>query len=174
MPDQRPRIDELPEVVITRRRRTADSQQVYIIRDGEYAKVGIARDTLERVAQLQTGNPRDLEVAYTINVDTEYAGWIEREAHARLRRKHEHVRGEWFLATDLQAKKAIKRAIDIITEMENDNTPTPEMDAAVAAMRELRNVRTYDERLKISDPDRYALIQKRRKERAHLRRPQRA
>ena len=173
MPD-RPRIDELPEVVITRRRRTADSLQVYVIRDGDYAKVGIARDALERVAQLQTGNPRDLEVIYTVDVGAEFAGRVEQVAHGWLRRKYEHARGEWFIATNLQAKKAIKRAIEIIAEMDNDNTPTPEVDAAIEQMKELRHARTYDEWLKISDPDRYALIQKRRAQGAHRRRPKRA
>lgn len=70
----------------------------YIIKSGEYVKIGITKDIRRRLETLQIGNPIKLEVIGLIP-----GGWeMEREMQGRFGACH--VRGEWFLLTkEIQA-----------------------------------------------------------------------
>jgi hypothetical protein len=75
--------------------------QTYFITDGTgYVKIGKAENTLTRLRQLQTGNPRQLRVALALPLGCEFLGnmkpgdWDESSLHQRFQRAH--VRGEWF------------------------------------------------------------------------------
>lgn len=62
----------------------------------EHIKIGYtANDVDQRIAQLQTGNPRELQIVYEYFFDTpEMAKQAERMCHVKLR---EHkISGEWF------------------------------------------------------------------------------
>jgi predicted GIY-YIG superfamily endonuclease len=79
-----------------------DPTYVYIIaqelEDAVYFKVGIASDVRARLAQLQTGNPHELEIAFSAGFPTrKIARLIEREAHNYLAKHRAH--GEWFLCS---------------------------------------------------------------------------
>ncbi len=67
-------------------------KKIYIIRSGEYYKVGISQNVLKRLDAMQTGNPVELEVIsiYTTNNPL----LCEAIIHDRL--KQHYVRGEWF------------------------------------------------------------------------------
>jgi hypothetical protein len=75
-----PRIVQAPALL--------EAAAVYAIWDGTAVKVGTCKGhPRQRMAELQVGNPRRLElVAYTVSL-------TEAEAHKKLR-KH-RVRGEW-------------------------------------------------------------------------------
>lgn len=66
-------------------------QTLYFIRARDLVKIGITENVQRRFAQLQTGNPHELEVCATIQNVTQS---IERIYHRTL--KQFHVRGEWF------------------------------------------------------------------------------
>lgn len=70
---------------------TTKSQDVYLITDGEYVKVGIAKNVQNRRNELQTSNPKTLRIAATI----EYGG-IELEHKLHTKYAKYHARGEWF------------------------------------------------------------------------------
>jgi hypothetical protein len=79
--------------------------QTYFITDGTgQVKIGRAANTLTRLRQLQTGNPRQLRVALALPLGYEFLGnmksgeWDEAALHRRFSR--ERVRGEWFRFSD--------------------------------------------------------------------------
>ena len=78
---------------------THDSKEpfyrVYFLTDGEYVKIGYARNVNSRINTLQTGMHRDLERLFTYPCyDKESAIKLEQYAH-RLFSKH-HINREWY------------------------------------------------------------------------------
>lgn len=65
---------------------------VYIVTDGEYVKIGMAKDVGERVRSLQTGNAREIILLQTIQTDDMER--VEKSLHAWYAGKA--VNGEWF------------------------------------------------------------------------------
>lgn len=68
---------------------------VYFITDGDYIKIGIAASLPNRMKQLQTGNPRQLEALYVIEEPN------QRQALNDERMLHKYFStaqtfGEWF------------------------------------------------------------------------------
>lgn len=62
------------------------------MRCGEYTKIGITNDPAQRLSQIQTSNPVDVNLVFTGKVlNTEM---VERKLHYILREWR--VRGEWF------------------------------------------------------------------------------
>jgi hypothetical protein len=68
---------------------------VYGISNGEYLKIGYANNPNRRLADLQVGNPNNLEIRGLIECpDQKSAKRIERKMHRACKRHR--VRGEWF------------------------------------------------------------------------------
>jgi hypothetical protein len=68
---------------------------VYFVSDGVAVKVGASTDPVARMAHLQTGNPRPLELLFTVPfVDLETAVAAEHRYHAAFR--DFWLLGEWF------------------------------------------------------------------------------
>jgi hypothetical protein len=86
-------------------------QAVYIIAtDRGVVKVGISDNPPLRLAQLQTGAPFPLRLAYAaVHSD---ASRIEAMVHRHLRDRHAY--GEWYSVTEAQARDAILRAAKAI------------------------------------------------------------
>ena len=63
---------------------------VYFIRQGEFIKIGFTESPLNRLSQLQTANPTNLEVLLIIDGERD----LEAKYH-ELFKDHAH-RGEWF------------------------------------------------------------------------------
>jgi hypothetical protein len=63
---------------------------VYVIRSGEFVKIGSARNIALRFADIQCCNPNELELLAVLSEDRSHERLFHRmfEAH--------HVRGEWF------------------------------------------------------------------------------
>lgn len=82
------------------------SSLIYLIKAGDYTKIGIASDIDKRVRQLQTGNPLPLEVIFTCNVDN------AKDIESKLHIKYYKVRmvGEWFKLSDADIEE-IKTSI---------------------------------------------------------------
>jgi len=58
-------------------------------------KIGVAKDIDKRVAELQIGNPRDLDVVLRMGPFSEKVAYrLERDLHIRFSQKR--IRGEWF------------------------------------------------------------------------------
>ena len=152
----------MSDVKITRNRRTADSTQIYVVRDGEFAKIGIAADPIQRTADLQTGNPRALSIVHTVHVDRESAARVEAQAHFLLR--EQHVLGEWFRATDRQARKAVRQAIERLADSDAPSEYAEEI-AEIISRVQTEPAATYDDWLKRADPARYEKVMRRRAKR---------
>ena len=65
-------------------------QNIYFITDREYVKIGIANDVHKRLKQLQTGNPKQLELLFFIK------GELETELFLHNYYKEYKVKNEWF------------------------------------------------------------------------------
>ena len=69
---------------------------VYFISDGLAVKIGASTNIAGRVAEMQVGNPRTLEVLFTVPFsDMVVATAAERKYHAIFR--NYWLRGEWFV-----------------------------------------------------------------------------
>lgn len=73
-----------------------DESFIYIITDGTDFKVGVTKNSPEkRLKQLQTGNPKKLEISATFKVPSDLVYQLEREVHKEIQYKYVK-RGEWF------------------------------------------------------------------------------
>ncbi|HEY4452341.1 MAG TPA: GIY-YIG nuclease family protein [Solirubrobacteraceae bacterium] len=73
-----------------------DAVWIYVLLDGESnaVKIGRTTDLRGRPRDLQTGNPRELELVSAWRGNASQ----EREMHAEF--QHLRIRGEWFACTD--------------------------------------------------------------------------
>jgi len=78
-----------------RRSGKPDTGYVYVLRCGDYVKVGIASNVTARVSSLQTGNPHPVELL--MHWPSETPERDERILHRSL--ENYHHRGEWFHAS---------------------------------------------------------------------------
>jgi len=69
---------------------------VYLIKAGDFVKIGVAKCPKNRLKQLQTGSPYKLELLDFINVKNEYE--IENILHQKLNKYH--ILNEWFQSKD--------------------------------------------------------------------------
>lgn len=67
-------------------------QYVYLIKSGEFFKIGIANDPGLRLAQLQTGNPNELEISSCYGFED--AAPVERVLHQKFKKSRHFL--EWF------------------------------------------------------------------------------
>ena len=71
------------------------SAYVYFIGDGEFVKIGVARDPWHRLRDLQTAHPKPLRLISGIPCEIERRAYhIESELHKRFAGKR--ASGEWF------------------------------------------------------------------------------
>ena len=72
------------------------NKRVYVIQDGRYVKVGLAANPIDRMAQLQTGNPRPLRL---LNVMESHDPCVheKRIQDILVSRK---ASGEWYVVND--------------------------------------------------------------------------
>lgn len=90
-----------------------ESGYVYIIQDGQFFKIGSTKNNPhKRLAELQTGNPRELRMHYWARLSN-YKGW-EIHLHERLS-EFGHIRGEWFLPP----RWAIDECVEDMNDMSN-------------------------------------------------------
>ena len=70
---------------------------VYFISDGEFTKIGRAKNCASRLSDLQVANGRELKLVGVINCESDdyLARLIEGNIHKWIPNKY-HVRGEWF------------------------------------------------------------------------------
>lgn len=81
---------------------------IYLIRDAQFLKVGLAGRVDQRLKQLQAANPRKLALIGEYKLATSFAWKVEARAHKEL--AEFHVRNEWFLCDDETAKSAVNFA----------------------------------------------------------------
>lgn len=67
-----------------------EGKQIYFITDGKFVKIGISNDVNQRLKALQTANPRQLELLYSIKGDS----LLEESLHGIF--TNSRVKGEWF------------------------------------------------------------------------------
>ena len=71
---------------------------VYVLKSGEYYKIGRSRNVEKRARALQTASPFPVDIVAA--VATSDAVSVERELHRRY--AHAHVGGEWFALSDAE------------------------------------------------------------------------
>lgn len=67
--------------------------KVYFIKCNDFVKIGQTNNVKQRIKDLQTGNPHELQLLKTINADIK----IEVQLHKQF--SHLNIRGEWFALT---------------------------------------------------------------------------
>lgn len=88
-----------------------DDYCVYVIQEveTEFLKIGVARNPVYRLSALQGGNPRKLQIAFTLLVKgRERAHVIEFNAHRILAQRK--ISGEWFKTSVAHATAVINTA----------------------------------------------------------------
>lgn len=109
-------------------------EQVYVVRGGDAVKIGRSADPTQRVIEMQTGSPVELEMIWRIRCGS--AGRVERTLHERYR-PHRR-RGEWFDAEpvleDLRQLAALSdcRFEGLETDSTASRTCVKESDAEAA------------------------------------------
>lgn len=66
---------------------------VYFISDGDYVKIGVSKDSKDRLNKLQTGSSKKLELVFEIVCENPYE--VEANLHRQFS-KYRHI-GEWFV-----------------------------------------------------------------------------
>jgi hypothetical protein len=74
---------------------------IYVIRSGDFVKIGKANDPQKRIADLQTAHPVKLELLATLPGDK----WLEKQFHNRF--SDRRITGEWFRLTDEEVRTAL-------------------------------------------------------------------
>lgn len=95
---------------------------VYLIKSGDYYKIGVANDVLSRINELQIGNPIELGLMHALKVPDPYG--VEKSLHnmySTLRH-----RGEWFILNEEHVEwfrtELQKIVINSINEHRNNKT----------------------------------------------------
>lgn len=83
---------------------------VYAICDGEWVKIGIARNAQARLSLLQVGNPRKLTLA--IFERLEHPERVEKDLHQHFAKRR--VRGEWFSVTADEVRVAMEQISGVL------------------------------------------------------------
>jgi hypothetical protein len=91
---------------------------LYIIRcgDTQLFKIGISKNSNNRIKQLQTGNPNKLKLLFDFKINDKYnvsASQIESTIHHFIKEyNNKHVLNEWFKLTDNEVVYIAKCLLD--------------------------------------------------------------
>ena len=64
-------------------------------------KIGFSKDVNKRLKTLQTGNPDELKIHYTIECPSEKTRKLEKKIHTEL--SYKKLKGEWFAMSPTEA-----------------------------------------------------------------------
>lgn len=93
---------------------TPPKSNIYGIFDGEFLKVGVARNAEGRMSDLQIANARELTILWTIEVYLDLAKATEAKIHSYL--EGSHIRGEWFKIANPHLIQHLAKCIAIQVE----------------------------------------------------------
>ena len=71
--------------------------KIYAIGTDTKQKIGFSKTPESRLKQLQTGNPEDLHLHYTIDVNEDCVNVLEKYLHKDI--GYKRIKGEWFSMT---------------------------------------------------------------------------
>lgn len=75
---------------------------VYGLACGDFVKIGVARNIVDRASSAQTGNPEPIEVGMAVGCCCRlHAYALETAIHLYFTQTGRHVRGEWFRLVNL-------------------------------------------------------------------------
>jgi hypothetical protein len=80
------------------------TQKVYLLTDGFYFKIGIAKNVIGRINKLQIGNPHRIKEVFSYPLENAFE--IEKRLHKKFQNKQ--MVGEWF-DLDKSDVRAIKK-----------------------------------------------------------------
>lgn len=83
--------------------------RIYVVRCGEFVKVGIAANMTKRLRGFACDNPYEVQLVCTRTVRADAAHIVEARAHAQLGQFHH--RGEWFRCPPDTARRAVNSAV---------------------------------------------------------------
>ena len=78
--------------------RQKENEVVYFVKAGDFIKIGYTCDVQARMSQIQTSNPNEVDLLFTVKTDD--ARKLEQDLHNKYRKQN--VRGEWFQLTQEQ------------------------------------------------------------------------
>lgn len=88
---------------------TTSGYGVYLITDGEYVKIGVAKDVFARIQDLQIGNARKL----TLIIYEKFANAYEIECMLHSKFSNKRIIGEWFdIFDEVKKIKSIKELLE--------------------------------------------------------------
>jgi len=111
---------------------------IYFISDGDYVKIGVTKNCLTRLKQLQVDNPNELRLLGCFKGDYK----LEKKIHRQF--KESWVRGEWFKIED-----ALKKYIDIL--------PKPIVEVPIKKNYKRLQFIVYEDQEVIKDFERFVL-----------------
>ena len=91
--------------------RGPDTGYVYLFKCENYYKIGIAQDVMDRLSNLQIGNPFEISMVKHVRVFHPYV--LEEELHCRQERYR--TSGEWFKLPQ-EALDEVKTRMDLEVE----------------------------------------------------------
>lgn len=94
---------------------------LYLVKCQQYVKIGIANDVQNRLAQLSTGNPFDLEILAVYEFKN--ASPVESALHQRF--ENYQARGEWYSLSD----DAVKQIEDICRMLGDQPVESPVVES---------------------------------------------
>ena len=84
-----------------------DKKYLYLVRAADFIKIGVTNRVGERVCQIQTGNPFEVDLLHAIEVVDAYT--VEKMLHGKYTEFNK--RGEWFYLSTIQIQE-IKDYLD--------------------------------------------------------------
>lgn len=95
--------------------------QVYFLRCGKYVKIGLTKNVHRRVGQLQSANPRNLELLLAVRGNAAYETFLHAFYHKW------RVRGEWFEFKPA-IEQQVKHDLEVIEQLKGAEE-RPDIDA---------------------------------------------
>lgn len=91
--------------------------QVYLMKAGDFYKIGVSKTPRKRLRRLQTGCPRKIELIYAFEQEDAYA--LEFALHDMYQKSRTH--GEWFTDIDVNEFLRAVEAYDIFKKNRDCN-----------------------------------------------------
>jgi len=82
---------------------------LYVIKAGEFYKVGISVNHEKRIETLSAGNPEPTYIKLLYVLPSEDSETIEKRIHEKL--QDYSIRGEWFRSSDEEIQRAVESVI---------------------------------------------------------------
>ena len=95
-----------------KKEREIKSRFIYIVKSDKYYKIGLAKNTNNRLQSFQTSTPKKVKLIFEKEVE-DYVR-VEKDLHKKFKKKR--IRGEWFKLSKTDLDSAIKFLNNLLTK----------------------------------------------------------